>query len=83
MPSGRRFHRSVIELEILTAAPLSPDADAGDIAWMILEGPSSSAGRLEVQRTEEVDAAAAVAILRSHGVDPATFNLDEAGNDME
>lgn len=80
--SNRRFHRSVIQIEILSEEPL-PDHTLCNLELVdayITDGDCS--GKITILSKEEVDSKTMVELLRKQDSDPSFFRLDDEGGDQ-
>jgi len=82
MTTTRRFHRTVLEVEVLSEEPYPVQTkELDDIAYDITEGHFN--GNVEVTTVEVIDGATAATMLIRSGSDPGFFGLDADGNDAE
>lgn len=78
--SNRKFYRTVISVEVLSEEPYSPES-LESIAHDIIEGDCS--GRWNVVSSKEVDGAEMAQLLYEQASEPAFFQLDDDGNDLD
>lgn len=78
--STRQFHKSIIQVEVLSEEPLVYNS-LEDIHYAITEGDCS--GMHTLVRSEILDGAAAAKALLAQGSDPGFFLLTENGEDAE
>jgi hypothetical protein len=75
----RKFHRTVIHVEVLSEEPYTFSGNLSDVARQIYEGDCSGIAR--TIQTEICDGARMAQLLLAQGSDPEFFMLDEEGND--
>jgi hypothetical protein len=80
MPSERKFHRTVYQIEVLSEEPM-PDISLNDLAYEIIDGHCS--GVFSEVSSDVVNATQIVALLKNQGSDPEFFMLDKNGEDVE
>jgi hypothetical protein len=74
----RKFHRTVVQVEVLSEAPIGPvELDA--LHHMITEGDCS--GHVKTVLEQELDGKQAVEALLNQASDPSFFNLTAEGED--
>lgn len=78
--SNRKFYRTVISVEVLSEEPYNPESLEG-IAHDIIEGDCS--GRWNVVSSKEVDGVEMAQLLYEQASEPAFFQLDDDGNDLD
>jgi len=76
----RKFHRTVVEVEILSQEPVG-GVDLETIHHQITEGDWS--GHVCTKSVETLDGKQAADALKKQASDPCFFGLDDDGNDME
>ncbi len=76
----RRFHKTVIQIEILSEDPYPDGKSLQDIAYDIEDGEYS--GRIHRVSSEELDGPAMADALEKQGSDPEFFRLDQDGVDL-
>lgn len=77
----RKFHKTVIQVTILSEEPFYEEWDLEDVRRSIEEGECS--GKCEEVSREEVDGKTMAKLLLEQGSDPEFFNLTEAGEDAD
>lgn len=79
----RKFYRTLIQVEVLTEDPYSPE-DLSNVAEDITTGDAS--GTFRITKSEEVDGPTMAKLLIAQGSDPGFFSLTDDGeheNDLE
>ena len=80
--SDRKFHRQVIQIEIVSEEDLSnPCITLEELDQMSREGGCFL--RIDTNTNKEIDARACVMALNAHGSSPELFKLDAIGRDIE
>lgn len=77
----RQFHKYVYTVEVLSEDPIDGDASLKEISYLITDGPCS--GRVDCRDHKTLDGRQAVRTLKRQGSDPAWFQLDPHGEDIE
>lgn len=80
MPSKRKFHKTVITLEVLSERPIG-EMGIEDIAYEVTRGNFS--GQWKPTETVELDGPQAAAELQAQGSDPDFFGLTANGEDAD
>jgi hypothetical protein len=78
--TDRTFHRTVIQVEVLSESPIGPVA-LDTLHHMITEGDCS--GHMKTLGQEELDGKQAAEALLSQASDPSFFNLTDEGEDLD
>lgn len=78
--SKRKFYRTVLQVEVLSEEPYNFDSLQAT-AYDIDEGGCS--GKVEVVKSEVLNARQAAKALDNQGSAPEFFRIDEKGNDLE
>ena len=78
--SKRRFHRTLIQVEVLSEEPYNPESLA-EVANDIVQGDCS--GKWDVKLQTEVTGRTMAKLLQDQGSDPEFFMLTEDGEDTE
>ena len=78
--TDRTFHRTIIQVEVLSEAPIGP-VDLETLHHMITEGDCS--GKLTTLLEEELDGKQAAEALLNQASAPSFFNLTEDGDDLD
>ena len=81
MASQRKFHRTVFQVEVLSADPLDGDMTLEDIDNAITTGDCSGVFNMTVN--EIVDGLTMAMLLQAQGSDPEFFALDEESDDLD
>jgi hypothetical protein len=76
----RRFHRTVVQVEVLSEAPLGA-VELDTLHHMITEGDCS--GHVKIVLEEELDGKQAAEALLNQASDPSFFRLNQAEEDIE
>lgn len=76
----RKFHRTVVQVEVLSEAPIGP-VELDTLHHMITEGDCS--GHVKTVLAEELDGKQAVEALLNQASDPSFFNLTAGGEDLD
>lgn len=79
--TNRKFYRRVIQYEILTEEPFTPQ-DLEQIYYETQEGQASGRFLPDIAN-EVIDGATAARLLQEHASDPEFFLLTEDGEDVE
>lgn len=77
----RKFHKTIIHVEILSEEPLTGDESLEQVAYNIVDGDWS--GNTQIVMHEELDGKEAANALINQGSDPGFFRLTDAGDDVE
>ena len=80
MASKRKFYKTIIEVEILSEEPYTPEF-LEHVAADIKTGDHS--GVWGIRSSEEIDAPTTAKLLQEHASDSEFFRLDTEGNDIE
>ena len=75
----RKFHRTVIHVEVLSEDPYMFSGNLVDVANDIITGDCSGVAR--TIHTEKCNGARMAQLLLAQGSDPEFFMLDDSGND--
>ena len=79
--STRKFHRAVIEIEVLSEEPIPDPYDLDTLLYDITDGHCS--GRAKTTVNEEVDGSRMAKLLEEQASDPGFFSLTSEGEDDE
>ena len=87
----RKFHRTIIQVEVLSEDPLDRLIDSEDpnckstklnaVDYLITEGGCS--GQVKTLREQELNGKQSARALLNQGSDPGFFRLDHHGNDID
>jgi hypothetical protein len=87
----RKFHRTVIQVEVLSEDPLDRLINSEDpsckstqlsaIDYLITEGGCS--GEVKTIREQELNGKQAAKAMLNQGSDPSFFNLDHHGDELD
>lgn len=75
------YHRTVIEVELLTDSPITQEMDMEQIAYEMTYGHAS--GMLRTTVSEEVTPQEMAKLLQAQASDPSFLGLDADGNEVE
>ena len=78
--TDRTFHRTIIQVEVLSESPLGP-VDLETLHHMITEGDCS--GKLSTVQEEKLSEKQAASALLNQASAPSFFNLTEDGDDID
>ena len=78
--SKRRFHRTLIRVEVLTEDPIEGDLSTKDLFHLSEYNGAVSDTRVESR--EEIDALEMSRNLQDNGVDPDYYGLTKDGEDV-
>jgi hypothetical protein len=78
--TDRTFHRTIIQVEVLSESPLGP-VDLDTLHHIITEGDCS--GKLTTVREEKLDGKQAADALLDQASAPSFFNLTKDGHDID
>jgi hypothetical protein len=76
----RQFHRTVIQVEVLSESPIGP-VELDTVHHLITQGDCS--GHVQTVLQEELNGKQAAQALLQQGSDPSFFQLTTYGNDTE
>ena len=79
--TNRKFHKTIVQIEILSEDPIGNVTDLDTIHFEITEG--SWSGSTKILSESKLNGQEVAEALFKQGSDPAFFQLDEKGNDIE